>query len=213
MAFSIYSINYYELKKIDSLFYEKTYELSNRYPFKWYTFINKIIANKKITYFNDTTMIVNLIDLDIHNVKILFEVIKEYFKEDLFKKVIYKKEFIIVHFHTNLTKDVFERKNLWQVIYLYSVLKKEYKNLNLYLRGNIRYNNEIEEVDLIINDKDNYYLVNSNNQIKRKYYKSTNLFLYNELYRNQNILEDNNLFRFSFNENQLLSNFETIKCC
>ena len=38
--------------------------------------MNKILQNKKVTYFNGNTMIVNLIDLDISNVKILFEMKK-----------------------------------------------------------------------------------------------------------------------------------------
>ena len=207
-----YSVNYFEQTSLDKKFYEKTYQLSKRFPLKWYEFINKVLGNDKITYFKDTTMIINLIDLELSIVKITFELLKEYYKDDLLKKIIYKKEYIIVHFHSVKTKEVLQNKNLWQSIYLYYILKENYDNLNVYLRGVIRKNiNEYESVDLIIKDNNDLYLVSSTSPITLEYGKSKNIFLYNERSRFLKIPTHNTCLKFSFDPNQFLLNFECIK--
>ena len=65
-------INFYTYNKLDYDFMDKTYYIGMKYPYKWYEFIHNIIHNQKITYFKDTTMIVSLLALDIHQIRILF---------------------------------------------------------------------------------------------------------------------------------------------
>lgn len=207
-----FSVNYFEQTHHDNLFYYKTYQLAKTFPLKWYEFINKVVGNNQITYFKDTTMIINLIDLDLSLVKITFEVLKEYYKDNLFSKIIYKKEYIIVHFLSVKTKEVFEHINLWQAIYLYYIIKENYNDLNVYLRGIIRKNvNEYENVDLIIKDKNDLYLVSSTNPISEIYGVSKNIYLYNKRSRNVLIPLHNNHLIFSFDPNQFLTNFEYMR--
>lgn len=207
-----YSINYFELNDLDKKFHKKTYELSKSYPLKWYHFIYKVINNNKITYFKDTTMIINLIDLDLSLVKITFEILKEYFKETLILKLIYKKEYIIVDFHSVKTKEVFQNKDLWKSIYLYYVIKDNYDDVSLYLRGIIRKNiNEYENIDLIIKDNEKLYLVNSSSPINEIYGKSNNVYLYDRRSRNITVPSHNTHLLFSFDPNQILSNFEYMR--
>ncbi len=207
---STYNINYYEYSDLELNFMKKTYEIGMSYPFKWYDFINKIIGNRKTTYFKDTTMIVTLIELELGQVKILFEILKEYLKLKLIKKILYKREFIIVHFYSIKTKEVFEQTNFWQSIFCYFALKEYYPSLDVNLRGVINQNNHKELVDLIVNTNNEIYLINSTNPLLGGYPDTKKAMIVYDIPRNLRIPTDNKIIKFSFDVNTLLFNFERI---
>ena len=94
----------------------------------------------------------------------------------------------------------------------YKTIKENYNDLNVYLRGIIRKNvNEYENVDLIIKDKNDLYLVSSTNPISEIYGVSKNIYLYNKRSRNVLIPLHNNHLIFSFDPNQFLTNFEYMR--
>lgn len=160
-----YQIIYYTHTKFDYLFYHKTYELGMKYPYKWYDFIHNIMNNPKVTYYKDTTLIITLIDLEIYQVKILFEFLKEYLKERLIKKVLYHREFLIVHFFNNNTINVFKVKNLWMSIYGYYMIKSVDIDVDLHLLGVVKHDKKDNKIDLILHQNDRIYLINSTNII------------------------------------------------
>jgi len=207
---STYNINFYEYTDLELNFMKKSYDLGMRYPFKWYEFMNKIIGNPKITTFIDTTMIVNLLDLEVSQIKILFELLKEYLKLKLLKKILYKKEFIIVHFHTQKTTEVFKEKNLWIAIFSYFILKEYYPSLDIYLRGVICENNHKEIVDLIVNTNNSTYLLNSTKALSKNYDDAVSSFILYDFPRNLKIPENTFKIKFSFDVNTLLFNFEKL---
>lgn len=206
-----FNINYYDYSIIEEQFIKKTYELGTTYPFKWYEFINKIIGNREVTYFKDTTMIINLLNLDLPQVKILFEILKNYLKNNLLKKILYKREYIIVHFHTIKTKEIFEKKNLWMAVCCYYMLKDENSEAEIFLRGVIQKENTKELVDLVVSDNNKIYLINVTTPLKNDYDDSEVVYLYYEKSRNLKIPSHTKLLHFSFDRNQLLNNFEHIK--
>ncbi len=207
---STYNINYYEYNDLELNFMKKTYEIGMSYPFKWYEFINKIIGNHKTTYFKDTTMIVTLIELELGQVKILFEILKEYLKLKLIKKILYKREFIIVHFHTLKTKEVFEQTNFWQSVFCYFTIKEYYPSLDVNLRGVINQNNHKELVDLIINTTNEIYLINSTTPLLDSYPDTKKAMIVYDMPRNMRIPSDNKIIKFSFDVSTLLFNFERV---
>lgn len=205
---STYNVNYYDYTKLELEFMKKTYELGMTYPFKWYEFINKIIGNRKITYFKDTTMIITIIDLEISKIKVLFEILKEYLKFKLIKKILYKREFIIVHFYSNKTKDVFEQPNLWISVMAYYMLKDGGIFGDISLRGVIHQAKYKEMVDLIIVTNDATYLLNSRIPLSNVYEDVIPIYLYYEKNRNLHIPNFNYQLKFSFDEETFLSNFD-----
>lgn len=206
-----FNINYYDYSIIEQQFIKKTYEIGTTYPFKWYEFINKIIGNNEVTYFKDTTMIINLLNLDLSQVKILFEILKEYLKNNLVRKILYKREYIVVHFHSQKTMEIFSVKNLWIAVCCYYMLKDENSDVEVFLRGVIQNETSKELVDLVVMDQSKTYLINVTNALQNKYDDSEVVYLYYDRNRNWNIPKDVKLLRFSFDRNQLLSNFEHLK--
>lgn len=206
-----FNINYYDYSIIEQQFIKKTYEIGTTYPFKWYEFINKIIGNNEVTYFKDTTMIINLLNLDLSQVKILFEILKKYLKNNLVRKILYKREYIVVHFHSQKTMEIFSVKNLWIAVCCYYMLKDENSDVEVFLRGVIQNETSKELVDLVVMDQSKTYLINVTNALQNKYDDSEVVYLYYDRNRNWNIPKDVKLLRFSFDRNQLLSNFEHLK--
>lgn len=204
-----FNINYYDYSYLELEFIKKTYEIGSTYPFKWYEFITKIIGNKLTTYFKDTTMIVSLLNLDNSQVKILFEIIKEYLKNNLIRKVLYKREYIIVHFYSVKTKEIFEKKNLWISICSFYMLKLE-MNVEIFLRGVIQKENTKELVDLVVSINNKTYLINSTSPLMNDYDDSEKVFLYYEKTKDLVIPKNTQILKFSFDSDVLLSNFEKL---
>lgn len=204
-----YHINYYDYTNLDWEFMSLTNKLVKTYPFKWYTFMKKIINEPKITYFKDTTMIVSLLHLEFSQIKILFEILKEYLKVRLIKKIIYKKEFIIVHFHSLRTKEVMEVPNLWQAINYYYTIKTAFPEMTAYLRGVLGNHEQVEMVDLIVTNRDKTYLINASKPLA---FITDNMchkgFLYTELSRFTKIDIDTGKIRYAFDENSQIKSLE-----
>lgn len=205
-----YHINYYDYTSLDWEFMDLTNKLVKTYPFKWYTLMKKIINEPKITYFKDTTMIVSLLHLEFSQIKMLFEILKEYLKVRLIKKIIYKKEFIIVHFHSLRTKEVMETPNLWQAINYYYTIKEAFPEMSVYLRGVIGNQEQVENVDLIVTSQDKTYLINSSKPLlfdtMGKCFKG---FLFTELSRFTKIAPDTGKIRYAFDENSQVKSLES----
>ncbi len=205
---STYNVNYYDYTPLELEFMKKSYELGVTYPFKWYEFINKIVGNRKITYFKDTTMIVTIVDLELGQVKILFELLKEYLKLKLIRKVLYKREFIIVHFYTNKTKDVFEQPNLWISIFSYFMIKNSERYDDINLRGVIHQNGSKELVDLVIVTDEFTFLINSRQPLLGKYEDAISIYLYYELTKDVLVPNLTHKLKFSFDQTTFLYNLE-----
>ena len=94
-----YSIRNIDLNTIDKKFIDTSYKYLKQYPNKWYDIIYKIICNQKISYFKDTTAIIQISLLDINNTENFFILLKKYLNEKIIIKIIFKKEFIIIHFN------------------------------------------------------------------------------------------------------------------
>lgn len=208
-----FNINYYDYSELDLAFIKKTYEIGTTYPFKWYEFINQIINNPQVTYFKDTTMIVNLLTLDNSKIKTLFEILKEYLKNKLIRKILYKREYIIVHFHTIKSKEIFSIKNLWLSVCCYYMLRQENDELEIFLRGVIQKERTKELVDLVVVTNDKTYLINSTTPLINDYDDSEKVFLYYERTRDLAVPKSTKILRFSFDASRLLSNFEKLKIC
>ena len=87
------------LTEIDNRFLNISHQYLKKYPFKWNYFVEKIIKNSQIVYFKDSTGIINVNYIDFKKIETLFELFKIYLQNKIIRKIIYKKEFIIIHFN------------------------------------------------------------------------------------------------------------------
>lgn len=206
IIYGAYSLTYFTYTKLDELFMEKSYYIGIKYPYKWYEFIHKILSNKKITYFKDTTMIVSLLDLEIHQIKILFEILKEYLKDKLIKKVLYHREFIIVHFHNTKTISIFKSKYLWIAVFSYYMIKNKLSNLDIHLQAVLEYIEHKDIVDMVINTNNFTYLFTTNKQINIDNENIKLVYICDKLVNNKTLPTNYNIVKFSLNQNEFIRN-------
>lgn len=99
-------------------FVDYTNNLIRTKPFLWHNFIS-IFKNKVVYFEKNETLIISLLKLSDKQVETLFIVLKEYLKRKLFKKIIYKKEFIIIHFLETYSVTIFTNQDFWKYIPYY----------------------------------------------------------------------------------------------
>lgn len=141
----------------------------NVHPLWWEVFIENIIHNQKITYINNTTMIISVYELDITKVIILFEILKEMKKKELVK-IINKREFLIIHIKDMEILEYLASKTKWINLIVYKMLSEEYPNNKVYLKNEL----------IFIDNKKIHHLITD----PTKEYKSDGNHEYTYLYKN-----------------------------
>ena len=90
-------------------------------------------------------MIIHIRTLSINNATILFTILKELHKLGIVKKVLNKKEYLIIHFNKNSNMCYFDNPNKWQSLLLYHELQKEELEFKItYFHNNDKYDLLIE---------------------------------------------------------------------
>ena len=129
------------------------------FPFKWHHFMS-VIESKEIVYVKDTTLIINLLKLDSSSIIIVFEIFKDFLRNNIIKKINYKKEVIIIEFHNDFMISFFKHRNKWMLLGLIEIL--EDNQINYYLDVYIKSNNEITKYDCLFMYDD--YLISIGNK-------------------------------------------------
>ena len=132
------------------------------HPLWWEIFIENIIHNPKITYINNTTMIISIYELDVTKVIILLEVLKEMKRSELVK-IINKREFLIIHIKDNEILEYLMSKTKWINLIVYKMLSEEYPNNKVYLKNELIFidNNKIH---YLITDPTQEYILDENHE-------------------------------------------------
>lgn len=144
-----------------SLTYEKNNHLDEKYiayitqyilvrPFIWCQLLRKVFLNPLITYKKDTTFIITTYEIKDNIINWLFELLKEMLRKGFVKKIIYKKEFMIIHFYSYLIVKSLSIENYWLILITYYYLKQQKINLKLYLNVDYQSMTQKEEIDLLI---------------------------------------------------------------
>lgn len=160
---SKYSLKTIKHTKIDKKFIEVSYSYQKRFPGKWEFFANNIIKKPEICYFRDTTSIINVNLIDFNELTNLFEILKLYLNNRIIKKIIYKKEFIIIHFNNDFHVEFIKNPMYLLAINLFKFLDNNYSGILDVFFGAVLSINNIKETVEIVAFKDSYiYLFMSN---------------------------------------------------
>lgn len=119
-----YIINLIKRDNIEEKFIEFVYTESLSRPFSWLNFIEDVLSNSKITYTINTTSIISTYLIKKEESYYLFETLKTLLRLSVIKKIIYKKEFIIVHYANEFIKEILTNKNKWLSITIGELLKE-----------------------------------------------------------------------------------------
>ncbi len=132
------------------------------HPLWWEIFIENIIHNPKITYINNTTMIISIYELDVTKVIILLEVLKEMKRSELVK-IINKREFLIIHIKDNEILEYLMSKTKWINLIVYKMLSEEYPNNKVYLKNELIFI-ENNKIHYLITDPTQEYILDENHE-------------------------------------------------
>lgn len=111
--------------KIKSL-YQIINEINETHPLWWQHFVENIIGNRKITFINQTTIIIALYELNVQDVIILYNILKMFKNNKLIDKVINKKEFLIIHINNYDIMSYLIEPSKWLNLVVYKYLTDHY---------------------------------------------------------------------------------------
>lgn len=157
-----YRIDSLDLNDLDKMFINISYDYYSRYPLKWIKFIDNIVSNINITFFRDTTAIIQISKLSIDEIDTLFSMLKLYLNENIVIKVIYKKEFVIVHFNEIFHIDLLKQKFIMYSIKIYKYLLSVQSKFKIYLYCTIKYINICRIIPFVIIYNKKIYLFDNN---------------------------------------------------
>ena len=185
----------YELTSYDNYFIKYINNYISCFPFKWHHFMS-FFEYDEIVYIKDTTLIINLLKLDSSSIIIIFEIFKDFLRNNIIDKINYKKEVIIIEFHNEFMISFFKQRNKWMLIGLIEILKDHQIDFNL--DAYIKANEEIVKYDCLFTLND--FLISIGNK-KYKEISKNHIHLTLNFYNNENY----NL-KFSFEKDKYFSN-------
>lgn len=184
-----------KLTTYDECFIKYINNYIKRYPFKWYHFMSLFDLNE-VVYIKDTTIIIDLLKLDSSSIIILFEIFKDFLRNNIINKINYKKEVIIIDFYNDFMVSYFKNSVKWMLLVLLEILD-DYE-IEYYLDVFIKYHDEIIKYDCLMIYEGNYISIGINKS-KKLFENHTHLVL--NFYSNENY----NL-RFSFDKDKYFNN-------
>ena len=145
-----YSLTFTELDKIEEKFIDYIVNYINVYPFIWNELTNQILYDRMINYVRDTTFIITIYEIKNKNLKCFFELFKDLLRIGYVRKIIYRKEFMIVHIYSKFIAEALSTPNNWLILMTYKAIKSMHLRLEIFL--NVEYESKLtkEKLDLII---------------------------------------------------------------
>lgn len=115
-------VAFHQLDYIENDFLSIINNLINKYPFKIFYFM-ELFNNKQCVFARDSNIFVELLKLGEEELRRLFEISKILLDKKIINKIIYKKEFIIMKFHSEFILSFFTSPTKWYSIPLYFKLR------------------------------------------------------------------------------------------
>ncbi|MCM1259557.1 MAG: hypothetical protein NC182_01270 [Prevotella sp.] len=153
-----YIIQTIEHTAIDDIFIKRALFYQQTYPFRWNYFVYDIISKPQMVYTKDSTMILNLNELPFKELQFLFGMLKDFLNYGIIQKIIYKREFMILHFHQAFHMEFFKTPSFLMSVGLYQYLRENYLTYTIYYGAIFIANNEKYLLDLVL-QKDNQFLL------------------------------------------------------
>lgn len=154
-----YSLKNINLNKNDDIFMNVCIEYANKFPNRWVDLIENVLSNELITYYKDTTAIIQINNLNKNTIEFLFKYIKTLLNNNIVIKVIYKKEFIIIHFKNGFHIDLVKYKDMLYCIPLYKcIIKNNINDFKIYFYCILKVNNYSKVIPFVIKYHDKIFL-------------------------------------------------------
>lgn len=153
-----YIIQTIEHTDIDDIFLKRALFYQQTYPFRWNYFVYDIIHQPQMVYTKDSTVILNLNDLPFKELQFLFGMLKDFLNYQIIQKIIYKKEFMILHFHQDFHMEFFKTPSILMSLGLHQYLQENYPTYTIYYGAILTMHGEKYLLDLVL-QKENQLLL------------------------------------------------------
>ena len=189
-------IIYNKLNYIDELFIDFINEEAYLTPFKFLDMMENIFNNKNINYVIDSTSVISTYLINIKDLEYFYLFLRKLLLKGFVNKIIYKNEFIIIHYNNLFIKNSLCLNNSWTILLIYNIFKELNLDVDCYLYSLFKNNTKEEVLDLLFIKDDNYIVFSSFSDINiASYIKVYNVLIYYPLKE-----ITNEVFLFSFNK-------------
>ena len=189
-------IIYNKLNYIDELFIDFINEEAYLTPFKFLDMMENIFNNKNINYVIDSTSVISTYLINIKDLEYFYLFLRKLLLKGFVNKIIYKNEFIIIHYNNLFIKNSLCLNNSWTILLIYNIFKELNLDVDCYLYSLFKNNTKEEVLDLLFIKDDNYIVFSSFSDINiASYIKVYNVLIYYPLKEIKN-----EVFLFSFNK-------------
>lgn len=173
----------HRFNEVELSFIDDFYSFLKKYPFKMFDIL-KVLNNTEITFKRDTTLIITITKLSKLMFKDLLSLFDELCKNSAISKIIFQKEFLIIHLYNEFITNVLTNKTMYMYIdYYYTLLKQNYE---VFLLPSIVINEACEEVTLVFKNNELFYIFKIDKIIVP--YKTYYIDLYENYYEFKNRL-------------------------
>ena len=145
----------YQFSLEELSFLEDFNKVFKKYPFKVFDLI-KMLQNKEVTFQRDTTLIITISKLSKLFINDLLEFLNIFCQNQTITKLIYQKEFLIIHFKSEYMIKVLTNKTYYMYIDYYFYLLS--LTSEVYLNPVVIINDIKEEVDLVFYYNNEYFI-------------------------------------------------------
>ena len=157
-----YIINLIKRNGIEEKFINFVYQESLIRPLLWLIFTEDILCNTKITYTINTTSIISTYLVKKEDCYYLFETLKTLLRLSAIKKIIYKKEFIIIHYYNEFIKNILTVKDKWLNLTIGEILKENKIIDNVYYSSIYNDYNVKKEIEVLLVHDEKIIILNTN---------------------------------------------------
>ena len=176
--------------------------LSRSKPGVLKTFLLDIIANNKISYLKDTTIILTVYEMKVDDVIVLYKILKDLKRLKAVEKVINKKEFLIIGVYSLKIMEYFNNPNKWYILALKQALDELFNKSN----SLVYYINPPDEnCDMAIKRQNQWYYIHTSvltlNNLSDKVIHA---YICNGLRMRKNMLENESIAVIKYYHNQTL---------
>ncbi|HHU80080.1 MAG: hypothetical protein ACOX40_07350 [Bacilli bacterium] len=120
------TLSFYQYDYIEKAFIKFIIDWCQKYPFKFHFLMKKVFNSSEITYIKDTTMIINLNYFSLDKQQYIFCFVREMLEAKVVKKVISKKEFLIIHLYSYKIGEFFIHPSRWLSYIFYDSFRSLY---------------------------------------------------------------------------------------
>lgn len=207
-----YSLKTIKHTKIDRKFIEISYLYQKKFPGKWHYFASKIINNKEICYFRDTTGIFNVNLIEFSELQNLFEILKIYLNNHIINKLIYKKEFIIIHFNKDFHVEFIKNSMYLLSINLFKYFEINYNGLlDVYFGAVLTIGNIKQTIEMVVLKDSFIYLFESKNILDIALdEKIKKVYIYEFISSSVKLREDVFDLKLAFSESEYINKIDAL---